>query len=186
MGEEEFQKLLRFFKVLGDESRLRILGLLATRECSVEELAALLDLKEPTVSHHLAKLKELGLVSMRPQGNTHLYWLDTNALRAMNKDMLTPENVASLVADMEGEAWERKVLQNFLVDGERLKEIPASRKKRDVILRWLAGKFEPGVRYPEAQVNEIIKRHHDDYATLRREFIMTKLMDRADGYYWRV
>lgn len=185
MGQEEFQALLRFFKALGDESRLKILGLLANKECSVEELAALLGVKEPTVSHHLAKLKEIQLVSMRAEGNTHLYSLDTNALRAMNKDLLTPETIASLVEDVEGEAWEKKVLRDFLVEGERLKEIPASRKKRDVILKWLVSKFEPGVKYPEAQVNEVIKRHHPDFATLRREFIMGKLMSRENGLYWR-
>ena len=44
--------LLQFFKALAHESRLRLLGLVATREHSVQELAALVALKEPTVSHH--------------------------------------------------------------------------------------------------------------------------------------
>ena len=56
------EKLLGFFKAMADESRLRIIGLLAHRERSVQELAAALDLKEPTVSHHLAILKAQGLV----------------------------------------------------------------------------------------------------------------------------
>ena len=60
MSDNEFQSLLRFFKVLGDESRLKIVGILAQDERSVDELAAMLNLKEPTVSHHLAKLKEIG------------------------------------------------------------------------------------------------------------------------------
>ncbi|WP_289501500.1 metalloregulator ArsR/SmtB family transcription factor [Gloeocapsopsis sp. IPPAS B-1203] len=75
------QSLLRFFKVLANESRLKMLGILASRECSVEELATLLQLKEPTVSHHLNKLKELNLVKMHPEGNTHLYQLDGEALQ---------------------------------------------------------------------------------------------------------
>ncbi|HAT45351.1 MAG TPA: ArsR family transcriptional regulator, partial [Ktedonobacter sp.] len=70
MPEEDFQTLLQFFKALGDENRLKLLGILANREQSVEELAAQLQLKTPTVSHHLAKLKELDLVSMRSEGNT--------------------------------------------------------------------------------------------------------------------
>ena len=52
MPEAELQTLLSFFKVLADESRLKILGILATQERSVEELAELLQLKTPTVSHH--------------------------------------------------------------------------------------------------------------------------------------
>jgi DNA-binding transcriptional ArsR family regulator len=187
MGEETLEVVLRFFKSLADESRLRLLGILASRECSVEELASLLDLKAPTVSHHLNKLKELGLVRMRQEGTTHLYRLDTEALRALSRDVLTPEKMVSLADDVEGEAWERKVLRDFF-EGERLKEIPASRKKREIILRWLAGRFEPGVRYGEREVNDILKRYHPDTATLRRELIADAhaLMRRGNGVYWRV
>jgi hypothetical protein len=177
MEQEEFQDLVRYFKALADESRLKIVGVLASRECSVEELATLLGLKEPTVSHHLGKLKEVGLVRMRRDGTTHHYRLDAEALRAKNRELFSREKVAALAEDLAGDAWERRVLQTFL-EGERLKQIPASLKKQLVVLRWLAGKFEPGVRYPEREVNEIIKRHHPDAATLRREMIDAKLMAR--------
>jgi glycosyltransferase involved in cell wall biosynthesis len=50
----------------------------------------------------------------------------------------------------------------------------------------LVSQFDEGVRYPEAKINEILKRHHPDTATLRREFIMTKKMERRNGVYWRV
>ena len=72
--------LLQFFKALAHESRLRLLGLVAAREHSVQELAELVALKEPTVSHHLAMLREAGLVRLRPDGNTHWYGLDQKAL----------------------------------------------------------------------------------------------------------
>ena len=65
MAEIDFDRLLNFFKVLSNESRLKLLGILSQTECSVEDLAARLQLKEPTVSHHLNKLKELDLVMMR-------------------------------------------------------------------------------------------------------------------------
>lgn len=185
MSEAELQTLLSFFKVLADESRLKMLGILATQERSVEELAELLQLKTPTVSHHLAKMKALGLVTMRADGNTHLYALRPEGLRDLSKDLLTQEKVASLAKDVEGEAWERKVLKDFF-EGEKLKEIPASRKKREVVLRWLAGRFEPGVRYKEPQVNEIIGRYHPDFATLRRELIGANLLAREAGVYWRL
>lgn len=185
MGQEEFQTLLQFFKVLADETRLRMVGLLATKECSVEELAATLGVREPSASHHLAKLKTLGLVRMRAEGTTHLYRLDGEALRAASKELLTRERLAALVDDVPGDAWRRKILRDFF-DGERLKEIPASRKKRDVILDWLAERFAPEERYPEAAVNEIIKRHHPDSATLRRELIGGGWMAREGGVYWRL
>src|SRR5947199_1616921 len=184
MPEAEFQSLLQFFKVVADENRLKLLGILANREQSVEELAAQLQLKTPTVSHHLAKLKELDLVSMRSEGNTHIYCLNAESLRRTSKGMLSSEKMASLVDNVAGEAWERKVLKDFF-EGTRLKEIPASRKKRSVILKWLANQFEPEARYSEVQVNEILQRFHPDSATLRREMIGEHLLQREQGSYWR-
>jgi predicted transcriptional regulator len=185
MSEADFQMLLSFFKVLADETRLKLLGLLAQQEQSVEELAARLQLRTPTISHHLAKLKEAGLVGMRSEGNTHIYYLDAEALHSLSKGLLSSEKMASLVDDVERDAWERKVLKDFFV-GTRLKEIPASRKKRQVVLRWLATQFEYGVRYSEKQVNEIIQRHHEDASSIRREMIGEKLLQRENGLYWRL
>jgi DNA-binding transcriptional ArsR family regulator len=187
MPPEEFETLLQFFKVLADENRLKLLGILATREHSVEELAAILQLKAPTISHHLARLKEPGLVEMRSDGNTHLYRLDAEKLRQTSKGLLSSERMAELVPmeEMEGDAWERKVFKDFF-EGTRLKEIPASRKKRTVILRWLASQFEPERRYTEAEVNEIIQRHHIDASALRREMIGEHLLQREQGIYWRL
>jgi len=86
---------------------------------------------------------------------------------------------------MEGDAYERRVLRQAF-EGERLKQIPVSRKKRDVILNWLAGRFEIGRRYPEKELNAIIKRYHEDSATLRRELINGGWMEREQGIYWLV
>ncbi len=185
MAEEKFHLLLRFFKLLADETRLKLLGLLARQEQSVEELAAQLKLRAPTISHHLNRLKEAGLIGMRAEGNTHIYWLDAEALHSLSKGLLSSEKMASLVDDIEGDAWERKVLKDFF-EGELLKEIPASRKKRSIVYRWLVGRFETGQTYTEKQVNEIIQRHHEDASSIRRELIGEHLMQRENGLYWRV
>jgi hypothetical protein len=110
----------------------------------------------------------------------------------LSKDVLTPEKMRSLADDVESDAWERKVLRDFF-EGECLKEIPAAHKqhgnkKRRIVLRWLANRFEPGVRYTEREVNEILKRHHPDFATLRRDLVGSGLglMRRENGIYWRL
>ena len=136
MEREEIETLLQFFKALGNENRLKMLGILTNRECGVSELATLLDLKEPTVSHHLSKLRALGLVDMRVEGNDHLFRLNVEALRAMSKDIFTSEKMAALVDDVEYDAWERKVLRSFL-EGDRIKAIPTGFKKRLAVLKWL-------------------------------------------------
>jgi len=188
MGQHDIETLLRFFKVLANENRLKILGVLADRECGVEELAALLGLKAPTVSHHLDKLRELGFVNMRTDGNDHLYRLSVDSLQEMSKRVFssfTSESVVSLADDVEYDAWEAKVLGTF-VDGDQITRIPAGYKKRLVILKWLVKYFEEGKEYSEKEVNEIIEQHHEDYCLFRREFVMNGLMERRDGVYWRV
>jgi hypothetical protein len=186
----DFERLLRYLKALADQSRLRILGLLATRERSVEELATLLELKAPTVSHHLALLKELDLVTMRADGVTHLYRLNASGLEQVNRLLAAPERLARLAPQPEGhgqgegDPWERKVLRDFF-EGTRLKEIPASLKKRLVVLKWLARQFEERRLYTEREVNELLKRHHSDSATLRRELIGNRFLAREKGLYWR-
>ena len=185
MVNAQLAHMLSFFKALSDESRLKIIGSLATAERSVEELSSLLDLKAPTVSHHLAKLKELDLVMMKSEGTTHLYSLNVEPLRKLSKQMLSVESLTQDDDSINYDAWELKILADFFV-GSTLKEIPASRKKREVVLKWLVERFAQDREYPEKEVNKIISRHHPDFATLRRELIGAKLMQRKDGVYWRL
>lgn len=185
MSEAEIQTLLAFFKALSDASRLKIVGVLAEREATVGELAALLDLKEPTVSHHLSRLKALGLVTARAEGTARVYRLCPEELERMSKAVLSPASLRAAAGQVDHDAWERKVLRSF-VDGEALVSIPASRKKREVILRWLVEHFQPDERLNELEINERIKRHHWDCATLRRELVGAGLMTREGGVYRRV
>jgi DNA-binding transcriptional ArsR family regulator len=175
---------LEFFKALADASRLRLLGLLATGERSVDELAALLNLRAPTVSHHLSRLRQLGLVQQRADGNLHFYRLDTEVLRELSRDVLSVERVSGFADSLQPDAWQAKVLRDFF-DGSRLKEIPASRKKRAVVLQQLATHFRVGERYSEMQINKILLRHHGDPATLRRELVGAGLLQRDHSIYWR-
>lgn len=78
-----------------------------------------------------------------------------------------------------------RIRQNFVDAGDRLVSIPAQHKKRMAILRWLVEDFQPGRRYPEAEVNRIISRRHPDFATLRRYLVDEDLMQRRRSIYWR-
>ncbi|MEO8972197.1 MAG: DUF2087 domain-containing protein [Ktedonobacteraceae bacterium] len=184
MLEEENDLLLRFCKLGSDSNRLKLLGLLAIREYSVDELAELLKLKAPVVLRHLASLRELGVVSIRSEDNRRLYRYDGEALQRQSRELLMAHKPTSVIDDSEGEAWERKVLRDYF-EGERLKDIPADNKKRAVIMKWFASLFKPEVQYKESEVNEIIKRHHSDWAYFRRTLVDTGHMHREHGIYWR-
>jgi DNA-binding transcriptional ArsR family regulator len=177
--------LLALLKALADPGRLRLAGLLASRERNVSELAALLELREPTVSHHLAILRDAGLVSLRADRNIHWYRLEPRRLHELSRALMSGRNLERIAAGADGDAAERRVLRNYL-DGERLTKIPDVRGKRIVVLKWLARKFAPDRAYSEADVNAILKRHHEDVATLRREMIGCDMLERSRGIYHRL
>lgn len=173
---------LSFFKALAHESRLHIVGLLVQREHSVQELARLVNLKEPTISHHLAVLKDAGLATLREDGNTHWYSLDAKALSAQAKSILVKDKLAELAT---AGGTDDKAVLNYLTPEGRLKVFPASIKKRRPVLRWLARHFEEGRTYTEAEVNAVIERRHNDFETFRREMVGFNMLARKDGVYWR-
>lgn len=76
-------------------------------------------------------------------------------------------------------------LRPYVRDG-RISVMPAKRAARLVLLDQVAQAFEPGRRYPEQAVNEILKAFYDDHAALRRYLIDEALLSRTpEGTYWR-
>ena len=184
MPEADVQTLLAFFKALANESRLRIVGLLAERERSGQELAELLHLKEPTVSHHLAVLKELGVVTSRPEGVVRWHALKPDAISDIAKSMFEQKDLGALSAPVPSKD-DRDVAPFLKPDGS-LTRLPASRRKRWLLYRRFAEDFASGRAYPEAEVNEILQRRHWDSATMRREMIGWRMLARASGVYQRL
>jgi hypothetical protein len=197
MTTGEMQQLLHFFKTMADETRLRMVGLLSDGEHNVGELAGLLNLTEPTISHHLSILRGVGLVNLRANGNQRFYRLNREMLARFGQ--LTcdieriqfgkeePEPDTSWIDAMEIDEWDKDVLKKHTADG-RLKKIPSKQKKLLVVLRWLAGHFEAGRDYTEREVNAILLQYHEDYASLRRDLVDFDFLDRENGgsRYWVV
>ena len=180
-------EVITFFKVFADANRLKIVGLLAQQPYSVEELAALLDLKPSTVSHHLSKLAQIGLVSAKTESYYNVYQLDEKALELKSRDLFSQENLAASVADVDAGAYDNKVVKDFVRNDGSLKTIPAQRKKLEAVLRHVVKAFELNKRYSEKKVSEILSRYHEDTASLRRELVGYGLMKRegGGGEYWR-
>jgi DNA-binding transcriptional ArsR family regulator len=101
-------ELLVFFKALADANRLKIVGLLAEESFTVEQLATILDLRPSTVSHHLARLTEAGLVSAQAEGYYNVYQLETKTLESMARRLLSEETLPAVAADMDLNAFERE------------------------------------------------------------------------------
>jgi DNA-binding transcriptional ArsR family regulator len=71
----EVDLIAKYFRVLGDRTRLRIVELVSERECSVGELVRLLGVSQPKVSNHLACLRWCGFVTTRREHRTIYYRL---------------------------------------------------------------------------------------------------------------
>jgi DNA-binding transcriptional ArsR family regulator len=181
------ETLLLFFKALADANRLKIVALLAKEPLSVEQLAAMLGVSSPTVSHHLSRLSEAGLVSARAEGWYSVYRLEPQALAEMAKRVLAPDALPAVAADIDVDAYDRKVLKTYLDGDGRVRAFPTQQKKELAILRHVVKSFEPGRRYSEKQVNRTLSRFSEDTARLRRNLVESGLMQRegGGGEYWR-
>lgn len=177
-------ELLAFFKALADANRLRIVGLLAQAPASVEALAAALALRPSTVSHHLARLSEAGLVTARVDGHYHVYHLTPERLHEMSRRLASPEPL-SVEVNAAADAWERKVVTTFAGPDGRFTQLPMQRKKLQAILRHVVRAFEPGRTYTDREVNALLRDFCDDTATLRRGLVDYRMMAREpDGSRW--
>lgn len=195
MKQKDLPALYEYLKMLADENRLRMLGYIASQERNVSELAALLDLTEPTVSHHLAKLREAGYVNLRQAGNQRFYRLNPGTLQRVSQQVAElaqvdmtpdePEADQSWIDALDLDAYDRAVLRDYLLN-RQLRDIPVKQKKLLAVLRWLATEFQPDRTYTEREVNAILTQYHEDYARLRRELIDFGFLrrERGGGKYW--
>lgn len=190
MNDQELlsEELLDFFKAMADANRLKIMGLLAQENLSVGQLAEMLKLRPSTVSHHLSKLTDAGLVSAKASSYYNIYQLENSKLESMAQRLLSSDTLPAMAAGIDLDSYDRKVISDYSLPDGQLKIIPAQRKKLDAVLRYVVRSFEFGTRYTEQQVNEILGKFHEDTATLRRELIGAGLLARSTGgrEYWRV
>lgn len=186
---------LTLLKTLADEQRLKMVGLMSDQERNVGELAQLLNLSEPTVSHHLSKMHSAGLLNLRMAGTQRFYRINEKRMAQFKSYVQNIELLALAIEDeASNNAWidsldwqpaDKKVLRDYTLNG-RLTQMPTKEKKWLVVLRWLATKFDPKVRYTEKQVNAILTEIHEDYATMRRNLVEYGFMrrERGGGDYW--
>jgi ArsR family transcriptional regulator, arsenate/arsenite/antimonite-responsive transcriptional repressor len=181
--EENLEARAGLFKALGHPTRLLILNLVAVQPRHGQELAAILSLNPATISHHLTKLTEAGLVTAQKTQYYQSYSLSGDLLQKKLGDLVHLSQ-PGLTTAVETDAYRVKVLQSFFKHG-RLMQIPAQLKKRQVVLERLVEEFEPGRDYPEQEVNQILLDFHEDVASLRRGFIELGLMTREKSIYNR-
>lgn len=186
----QLDKVVQYHKALADPTRIRILILLADGERSGQDLAEKLGVTPATVTHHAAKLREAGLMNERRDKNTIFFSLNRDfihdgARAAEQLIFRKTEGGENRLNEEEANRVRESVLKNFFAADGRLKSIPAQLKKKLIVLEYLVSKLENGRKYGEKEINEFIRNFHEDFATIRREFIMQQFMFRENEIYER-
>ena len=140
---------------------------------------------ESTIRNHRFKLKE-----KEKQAKTFLAMmtlLSKNDNNDNNKKLVEIHRRATMVDERYAitEKEKENVIKNY-IKNDKIVNIPRSEKKKIIILQYLLQKFQHNKKYTEAEVNEIIKQMHEDYASLRRYLIQYGFMARENNgsIYW--
>lgn len=163
--------------LLAEPERLRVVSALALGATTIAEVADATGMDPRAVVSALRRLERGGLVSREKDQLT----LHADRFREAAREAAPADPVEPLSGDPATDA----VLRAFTRDG-RIISFPGARGRRRLLLEHVAAVFEPGVRYPEKEVNAILRAWYADYAALRRYLVDALLLERADGMYWRI
>ncbi len=171
------REAVRLLGLLAEPDRLRVVAALALGAGTVGEIRAATGQDVRTSMTALARLVAGELVRETEGG----YELVADALRGAAADA-----APSAPADDHGvtDPPSASVLRTFL-SGGRLVSVPAQRAKRRIVLEHVVSVFEVGRRYPERDVDALIRAFYDDYALIRRALIDEDLLGRDHNVYWR-
>jgi hypothetical protein len=160
--------------LLGNEERLRVVAAVALGARTIDDVAQACDLEPDDVRRVLPRLVAAGVI-----GDDDGLRVDTAPFRAAARDR------APRLRELPDATPEQaRVLRNFVEDG-RLRSVPVRASQRRVVLEYLAERFAEDLDYTEAEVNELLGRFHDDYASLRRYLVDEQLLTRSAGIYRR-
>jgi hypothetical protein len=165
--------------LLADDDRRRVVAALVLGGSTLDEVRASTGLTSRRAATALARLVAGDLVVRGDRGE---YVLLGEAFRlaavAAAPERPPPDPTDDVPED------DARILRRYFRGG-RLTQIPSQRARRRVVLDRLAQEFDVGSRYSERQVNAILRRFHDDVASLRRFLVDEGFLDRAGGEYWR-
>ncbi|MGO4182326.1 metalloregulator ArsR/SmtB family transcription factor [Paenibacillus sp. MCAF9] len=185
----QLDKVVAYHKALSDPTRIKLLIMLAEGELNGQVLAEKLGVTPATITHHATKLREASLINERREKNTiyfslNHYFIKSNA-NAAAELIYRNAGAEKGVDNMEDSNKKLKdsVIRNFFTAEGKLKHMPAQHKKKLIVLQHMVSHLTRGKQYTEKEINEFIKGYHDDFATIRREFIMHQLMFRENDIY---
>ena len=179
------EQLLTFFKAFCDPSRIRIAARLLDGSATIEEIARTASIRASEAPRHLHGFEELGLLVQ--EGDR--FRMDRKALERLSRETLASLRPAVKAEsnDENADEYDRKVVKNYSLPDGRLREIPLQSRKFQAILRHVVTVIEPETRFTEKEINDLLRRFHEDPATLRRGLVDQGMLERErnGSIYWR-
>ena len=161
--------------VLADIERFKVISAIALGAGSIDSIASTSGVPVRSVEKALSRLVSADLVT----NDIGLWRVRFDELQLQARDAAAERAAADTGPPGAGD-----VVRRFFKRG-RLASIPAAQSKRAVVLDHIVQVFEPGLVYLERDVNAILGRVHDDFASLRRYLVDEGFLERSDGKYWR-
>ncbi len=171
--DDDAPGLGRLFALLSDPARFKVAAAVALGAATIQDIVAQTHLDRRVVEKSLGRMSDAGLLVHDPSGYRVPYEEFAVAVRSASK------------VDRAAPADEREAVLMRFFDGTKLRSIPTVRSKRLVVLDHIVQDFDPGRRYKERAVNDMLRNYYDDVASLRRYLVDEGLLSRAGGYYWR-
>jgi hypothetical protein len=180
----KIEQSIAIMKALADKSRLAMINSLLEQPQYAEELAKRHALAPSTVSFHLRKLEQAGLVSSRKEQYYLVIEANKEVFDTTLRQIVSAPHAGKELQDERMDLYRRKVLETFFCNGS-LEKLPTQHKKRLIVLEQFALRFERGRRYSESEVTALINPLFDDYCIIRRLLVDEGLVSREGSIYWR-
>ncbi len=155
-----------------------------------KEIALKLGVAQSTIRSHRYKLREkekqarlflamMELISSDTRKKVNI--LDKEALCDAHKTATTIDDRYN-TTDKERE----NAIKNYMDENGAIKTYPAKEKNKIIVLSEIVKNFSKGKKYSEKEINRILKRVYDDYATIRRSLIEYGFIERSNdcSTYW--
>ena len=161
---------------LAQPERLRVFAAVTLGARSTQQIVQSSGVAISAVGKALVRLRDGGLVSGADG--------ELTAHPEKFKEAMRESAAARPAETLHPDPIRNRLLVSVIRDG-RIRVMPEAPAKVRMVLEHVVTVFEPGIRYTEPEINQVLRRFHDDHAMLRRYLVDHALMAREDGVYRR-
>lgn len=157
---------------------------------SDKEIAAKLGVAQSTIRNHRYKLREKEKQAKLFLAMMDLLSKNTNKkINKLDKEVICDAHKTATTLDDRFNITDKEknnVIEIYMDENKALKSYPAKEKKKIIVLEEIAKNFTKGKAYSEKEINRILKRIYEDYATIRRALIEYGFIERSKdcSNYW--